>query len=138
MYQASQSILDFCKENYSINSKLSDHWKLTENLILIDKNILNGKWTQARNHVERLAVISIQQALLSEMNIFILEGNFDKAKEVGNRVLLSLNKNSLDLLQLNSFDNQTNSTFYNYNSNHFNTNNINDQFEFLSEQISLK
>ena len=64
MYATSQSILDFCKELYSVNTKISEHWIYTENLILIQKNLLSGKWNLCRLHIEKLASISLYQALL--------------------------------------------------------------------------
>jgi hypothetical protein len=64
MYTASQNILEFCKEIYSTNTKISEHWIHTENLVMIEKNMLNGKWTICRMHIEKLASINFHQALL--------------------------------------------------------------------------
>ena len=61
---ASQEILAFCKEIYSVNTKTSEHWLFTENLIAIEKNLLNGKWNMARMNIQKIASISINQALL--------------------------------------------------------------------------
>lgn len=57
---------------YSSSSKISEHWLYTENLILIDKNLLSGKWNLAKFHIERLASINIQQALLQLVNNFLI------------------------------------------------------------------
>lgn len=64
MYDTSTAILNLCKEIYSTYSKISEHWLYTENLILIEKNLNSGKWNLAKIHVERLATVNLQQALL--------------------------------------------------------------------------
>ena len=115
--------MDFCKELYSTTSKISEHWIFTENSVLIEKNLLNGKWTICRLHIEKLASINVHQALLEEMNVYILEGNIDKAKEIGSKILSSLN--------LTSFEQED---FSNLNNN--NTNST--QFEFWNEKMSIK
>ena len=82
-FNASQSIINYCKEIYSLNSKISEHWLYAESLILIEKYMLTGNWTMSKNHIEKLASINMQQACLQEMSIYILEGNLEKAKEIG-------------------------------------------------------
>ena len=68
------------------------------------------------------------------MNIYILEGNFDKAKEIGNRVLMTMNRNSSDLFNVANFD-----LNYTYNYSHLSFgDNSSDQFELQTEQISIK
>lgn len=64
MFNSSTSILSLCKELYSASSKISEHWLYTENLILFEKNLNLGKWNFAKIHVQRLATINFQQALL--------------------------------------------------------------------------
>jgi hypothetical protein len=123
MYTTTQSILDFCKELYAVTSKISEHWLYTENLVLIEKNLLAGKWNQCRVHIQKLASINFHQALLEEMNVYILEGNIDKAKEIGNKILMSLNISSADQAD-----------FTNLNNNNTNT----CQFEFWNEKMSIK
>ena len=63
-YNASQNLIDLCKELYSVYTKTSEHWMYTENLILIEKHMLNGKWSICRIHIEKLATINYQQAVL--------------------------------------------------------------------------
>jgi hypothetical protein len=122
MYTTSQSILEFCKEIYSLSSKISEHWIYTENMTLIEKNLLNGKWSLCRLHIEKLASTNFHQALLEEMNVYILEGNIDKAKEVGNTILMNLNISSFEAADLSNLSN----------------NNATSQFEFWSEKMSIK
>ncbi len=64
MGATSQSIIDHCKEIYSENSKVSEHWIYTENVILIEKYTLAGKWSMCRLQIEKLSSINLQQALL--------------------------------------------------------------------------
>lgn len=64
MQSTSQQILSLCKELYATNSKISEHWLYTENIIQIEANLLAGKWSMSKVHVERLASINIQQAFL--------------------------------------------------------------------------
>ena len=64
MTNTSQSIINNCKEIYSRNSKISEHWIYTENLILIEKHMLLGKWNMCRLQIEKLASVNLQQALL--------------------------------------------------------------------------
>lgn len=64
MYGASQAIIDYCKEYYSVSTKTSEHWMYTENLIQIEKNLLNGKLSMCRLHIEKVATINFLQALL--------------------------------------------------------------------------
>ncbi|CAF0704565.1 unnamed protein product [Brachionus calyciflorus] len=116
MYSTSENIISLCKELYSANTKFSEHWLYTENLIAIEKNSNMGKWNIVKNNVERLATINIQQALLQEMHLYILECNFDKAKEVGNKILSNLSITSKE--PRNMFENAN-------------------QFEFLNEQINI-
>ena len=122
MYTTSQSILEFCKEIYSLSSKIIEHWIYTENMTLIEKNLLNGKWSLCRLHIEKLASTNFHQALLEEMNVYILEGNIDKAKEVGNTILMNLNISSFEAADLSNLSN----------------NNATSQFEFWSEKMSIK
>lgn len=63
-YSISQSILAHCKEIYSTNIKTSQHWMYAENSIAIEKNLLAGKWSLSRFHIQRLASTNFQQALL--------------------------------------------------------------------------
>lgn len=58
------------------------------------------------------------------MNIFILEGNIDKAKEIGNKILLSLNISSFEAADFSNLSNNNSST--------------NSHFEFWTEQMSIK
>jgi hypothetical protein len=64
MISTSQSIINFCKEIYSQNSKISEHWLYTENLILIEKYMLSGKWNLSKEYIKKIATVNIQQALL--------------------------------------------------------------------------
>ena len=123
MYATTQSILDFCKELYAVSSKISEHWIYTENMVLIQKNLLSGKWNQCRLHIEKLASINFNQALLEEMNVYILEGNIDKAKEIGNKILMNLNISSFDQIEFSNLNNNNNNA---------------SQFEFWNEQMSIK
>ena len=67
------------------------------------------------------------------MNIYILEGNLDKAKEVGNRILLSMNTNEMELFQNNPLDLNNNTQMFSGLNN-----GASSQFEFLNDQISIK
>lgn len=58
------------------------------------------------------------------MNIFILEGNIDKAKEIGNKILLNLNKSSFESADFSNLSNNNSSN--------------NSHFEFWTEQMSIK
>lgn len=58
------------------------------------------------------------------MNIFILEGNIDKAKEIGNKILLNLNISSFEAADFSNLSNNNSST--------------NSHFEFWTEQMSIK
>jgi hypothetical protein len=64
MISTSQSIITFCKEIYSQNSKISEHWVYTENLILIEKYMFTGKWNLSKEYIKKLATVNFQQALL--------------------------------------------------------------------------
>ena len=123
MFATAQSILDFCKELYAVTSKISEHWIHTENVVQIEKHLLNGKWSKCRLHIEKLAAINFHQALLEEMNVYILEGNIDKAKEIGNKILMNLNISTFEQAD-----------FSNLNNNNTNTH----QFEFWNEKMSIK
>ncbi len=57
------------------------------------------------------------------MNIYILEANIDKAKEIGNKILLSLNISSVESLDFRNLSNNNNSD---------------SQFEFWTDQMSIK
>jgi hypothetical protein len=65
------------------------------------------------------------------MNIFILEGNLDKAKEIGNKILSNMNASSIESCKISSCIN---------NNADFNQNNSNSssQFEFWNEQMNIK
>lgn len=106
-----------------MTSKISEHWIYTENSVLIEKNLLNGKWSVCRLYIEKLASINFHQALLEEMNVYILEGNIDKAKEIGNKILMSLNISSFEQAEFSNLSNN-------------NTNSP--QFEFWNEKMSIK
>ena len=67
------------------------------------------------------------------MNIYILEGNLDKAKEIGNRILLSMNTSEMELFQNNPFDLNNNTQLFSGLNN-----GASSQFEFLNDQISIK
>ena len=66
------------------------------------------------------------------MNICILEGNLDKAKEIGNKVLLNVNSGSIE--GVNNYSNSISGS----NSVQIDMNNNNSQFEFLNEQVNIK
>jgi len=74
-------------------------------------------------YIQKLASINFSQALLEEMNAYILEGNIDKAKEIGNKILMNLNISSADQID-----------FTNLNNNNSNAS----QFEFWNEKMSIK
>lgn len=44
------------------------------------------------------------------MNIYILEGNIDKAKEIGNKILLNLNVGSFESVDFNNLSNNNNAS----------------------------
>ncbi len=69
MISTSQNIINFCKEIYTVNSKISEHWLYTESLILIEKYVLAGKWNLSKSYIKKLASINIQQALL-QLDLF--------------------------------------------------------------------
>ena len=138
-FNASQQILNYCKEIYSLNTKISEHWLYAESLILIEKHALSGNWSLSKSYIEKLASINIQQACLQEMNIYILEGNLDKAKEVGNKILKEINMGYMETTKMKNYA----ANFYEYTGNsgfsgesngskHFET-----KFEFWNEQTSL-
>jgi anaphase-promoting complex subunit 5 len=139
-YDTSQKMLQFCKETYSVHSKISEHWFYTENLTLIEKYTLNGKWDMARGYIEKLASISLLKALLQEMNIYILEVNLEKAKEIGNKILLNINYDSVvdnwSQFENPELSNQLNELNRRCNSN--SNDNNNSQFEFWNEQMNIK
>ena len=58
------------------------------------------------------------------MNIFILEGNIDRAKEIGSKILINLNITSFESADFNNLSNNNSSK--------------NSHFEFWSEQMSIK
>jgi|LakMenEpi03Aug12_release.lakeMendotaPanAssembly.Ray.scaffolds.fasta_scaffold6247269_1 hypothetical protein len=60
------------------------------------------------------------------MNIFILEGNIDKAKEIGNKILINLNISSFESADFSNLSNNNSNS-----STHLN-------FEFWTEQMSIK
>jgi len=62
------------------------------------------------------------------MNVFILEGNLDKAKEIGNRILYIINTGSMDSNQSST----RNST------NNLSNNNLLTKFEFWNEKENIK
>jgi hypothetical protein len=64
------------------------------------------------------------------MNIFILEGNLEKAKEIGNKILSNMNATSIESCKISSFIN--NADFDQNNSN------SSSQFEFWNEQMNIK
>ncbi len=64
MLTTCQSIINLCKEIYSLNNKISEHWLFTENLVMIEKYMLVGKWSLSKVYIKKLASINIQQALL--------------------------------------------------------------------------
>jgi hypothetical protein len=60
------------------------------------------------------------------MNVYILEGNIDKAKDIGNKILINLNIGSLESVDFSNL------------SNNNNNNTSSSQFEFWTEQMSIK
>lgn len=64
MYTASQNVIEYCKEFYSLNTKISEHWMYSENMIQIEKSLLNGKMCMCRSYIEKLSTINFMQALL--------------------------------------------------------------------------
>lgn len=64
------------------------------------------------------------------MNIYILEGNFDRAKEIGAKILAQMNNSLVGSNQMNS--NSTNSSLSNYDRN-----NNNSPFEFINELLNI-
>jgi hypothetical protein len=69
----------------------------------------------------------------SEMNVCILEGNLDKAKEVGNRILSNANNSFVETCQINNYTNNVNSA----SQATADMNNNNSQFDFLNEQVNI-
>ncbi len=65
-----------------------------------------------------------------EMNIYILEGNLDKAKEIGNKILSNMNATSIESTKITNFSN--NADFDQNNSN------CCSQFEFWNEQMNIQ
>ena len=63
------------------------------------------------------------------MNVYILEANYDKAKEVGNKILANMNIGFVESTKINNYTN-------NYDFNPIQNNN-NSQFEFWNEQINM-
>lgn len=68
------------------------------------------------------------------MNICILEGNLEKAKEAGNKILSNSNSTYLEMFQGNS----QNDCYNNFIGNNTDLNNNNTQFDFLNEQVDIK
>ncbi len=58
------------------------------------------------------------------MNIYILEGNIDKAKEIGNKLLFDLNVSSFESIEFSNLSNNNSSD--------------STQFEFWTEQMSIR
>ncbi len=52
-----------------------------------------------------MASINVQQAYLQEMNIFIIEGNLEKAKEIGNKILKRMNMGFIETTKMNNYTN---------------------------------
>lgn len=63
------------------------------------------------------------------MNLYILEANYDKAKEIGNKILSNMNISFIESTKINNYTN-------NYDFNPMQNNN-NSQFEFWNEQINM-
>jgi tetratricopeptide (TPR) repeat protein len=109
-------------------------------MIQIEKNFLSGNWSGSKSHIEKMASINIQQACLQEMNIYILEGNLDKAKEIGNKILKHMNIGFIESTKMNNYTNN----FYECalgSSDGFNGDSsrkdFNTKFEFWNEQMSM-
>ena len=66
------------------------------------------------------------------MNISILEGNLDRAKEMGNKVLSNMNFGYVENSQMGNYTNNTNFQFYQTDSNNNQT-----QFYFLNEHLNI-
>lgn len=135
MFSASQNILNYCKEIFSLNTKISEHWLYAESLILIEKHLLTGNWSMSKSYIEKMASINIQQAYLQEMNMFIVEGNLEKAKEIGNKILKRMNMGFIESTKMNNYTNNF------YESDGFNGDStqkdFNTKFEFWNEQMSM-
>ena len=137
-FSASQSILSYCKELYSLNTKISEHWLYAESLILIEKHLLSGNWSLSKTHIEKMASINKQQAYLQEMNIYVLEGNLDKAKEIGTKILKHM---SIGFIESTKMNNYTNNFYESGSGDGFNGDSsrkdFNTKFEFWNEQMSM-
>lgn len=77
----------------------------------------------------------------SEMNVFIVEGNYEKAKQIGFRIMSLLNISDVESCQINNYTNNVsgiNSTQDEIRDNFFKNVNNDPQFDFFNDQLNIR
>ncbi|XP_032229925.2 anaphase-promoting complex subunit 5 [Nematostella vectensis] len=97
LYDESQEIIQFCKQNFPKPTNLSKIWMVTEAIISHDAAVIQGNQDKAQEAAKQIAGLDTQQARYRTAVNMLLEGRFSEA----HTLLLSIQEKCSKMVSLN-------------------------------------